>query len=387
MPSLRKALKSHGFNFTDIRLQDKNFDTQKFFQTIFSELIRHFNSLVLYNSTLFTRNNKICKYGFFKSRTFCNLQQNHYSVMKSLQENPIILIGVDGGGNKCRVCIETAGGILLGGSCVKRPSHIMFGDKTWDNIIEGSINILSAYEIPLETQKIQIMGCFGLAGSSVTEYVNKFKANRHMKLFSKLIITKDSEIAQVASHNLGNGGIIIIGTGSASFAKYEGQIYISGGRGFPLSDVGSGAYLGLKAAKALVRAFDEEEPWGDFTRNLAKELFENNVIKLVEFAKRANPTEFSQLAPYVVKYAKKDKVAEKIVMQGAKKIGILYQNTMKKINKQEAYKMKFCLLGGLSNIMKEYLPKDMLKIVSSPIYQPAKGAVLLARQEFVNKNK
>ncbi len=348
--------------------------------SLITELSRMVHSRILANS-LFIRSHHISRKGLEDSLTFCNVSRFH-QIMESIRETPVLLVGVDGGGNKCRVCIETAKGVLLGGACVKKPSHISFGDKTWENIIEGMENILSAFEIPLQSQCLTYCGCFGLAGCSVPEYVAKFKQNPCWRLFTQLSITKDSEIAQVASHNGKDGGIIIIGTGSAAFAKVGDDAYVSGGRGFPLSDGGSGAYVGLKTAKALVRAFDSEEPWGPLTTDVAT-VFENKVTKLIEWAKKANPSEFSTLAPYVAKHAKHDPVAQKIVKSAAKEIAKLYDNVLRKINKPEATScMKFSLLGGLSDTIKPHLPPRMMKAVVQPIYSPAKGAVLIVRKDF-----
>ncbi len=349
-------------------------------ELLLDSFMQAFNHSVLFNNPL--RNPHVCRKGLTKSRCFCPTAR-FSTTREALLKDRALLVGVDGGGNKCRISVELTSGELVGACCVKKPSHISFGDKTWENIMEGVRYILSVYEIPIQSRGFAFHGCFGLAGCSVPEYVKRFRQNGYMSLFTSLYLTGDNEIAQVASHNLGDGGIIIIGTGSASYAKFKGEVYKSGGRGFPLSDVGSGAYIGLKAAKVLVRCLDCELDNTPFTLELAQ-VFNNKVTDLVEWAKKASPTDFSKLAPYVAKYARKDDpLAKAVVRKAAGKIAQLYSATVAKMgNKAEAEKVPFSLLGGLADTMTPYLPEGMRKVVVPPRYCPAKGAALLAGQKL-----
>eukprot|EP00826_Nyctotherus_ovalis_P066550 TRINITY_DN9843_c0_g1_i9.p1 TRINITY_DN9843_c0_g1~~TRINITY_DN9843_c0_g1_i9.p1 ORF type:complete len:382 (-),score=80.05 TRINITY_DN9843_c0_g1_i9:184-1329(-) len=314
-------------------------------EVFFKECIRLFHTFTFYKFAASPSEEAKHKSG---SQTFHNLFVMQ-DIEASLKKTPVLIVGVDGGGNNCRVSIETADGITLGSSCVKKPSHISLGDKTWSNIIQGIRNVIEPLGVSLSSG-LELYGCFGLAGSSVPKYVNDFTANSCIKLFKSLSIAKDTEIAQAAAHNLKDGGIIIIGTGSAAFARYGGREYRSGGRGFPLSDGGSGAYIGLKAAKALIRVFDFEERRGELTEALSK-AFNDEVTDLVEWGKRATPKEFSTLAPFVLKYYK-DPVAQKILKQAAKKIEMLYRNIVDRMEREKGEEerkkvrtLQFALLG------------------------------------------
>lgn len=50
--------------------------------------------------------------------------------------------------------------------------------------------------------------------------------------------------------------ILVIGTGSAAHVLHEGKSFAIGGYGFPISDEGSGAALGLSAMHHALRALD-----------------------------------------------------------------------------------------------------------------------------------
>jgi glucosamine kinase len=70
----------------------------------------------------------------------------------------------------------------------------------------------------------------------------------------------DAVIACIGAHGGRDGGIVIIGTGSAGLALVEGRVVKVGGYGFPISDEASGADLGLQALRMALRAHDGRTP-------------------------------------------------------------------------------------------------------------------------------
>ena len=105
--------------------------------------------------------------------------------------------------------------------------------------------------------------CFGLAGNESEEDTKIYKEiifndviERYLDR-NKIIICNDTRIGLAAESDSKNGIIIICGTGSNCFgineegkeAKVNGWYYI-------LGDEGSGYEVGLKALKALMKAYD-----------------------------------------------------------------------------------------------------------------------------------
>jgi glucosamine kinase len=94
----------------------------------------------------------------------------------------------------------------------------------------------------------------GLAG------IDRFGAREELlKLphpFRKVVYATDARVACLGAHGGRDGGIVILGTGSAGFAHVKGRELRIGGYGFPLSDEGSGADFGLRAVKLALRAHD-----------------------------------------------------------------------------------------------------------------------------------
>ena len=75
--------------------------------------------------------------------------------------------------------------------------------------------------------------------------------------FRSVVYANDATIACIGAHGGTDGGIVIVGTGSVGFAVVEGREIRVGGYGFPISDEGSGADLGLHAIRLALRAYDE----------------------------------------------------------------------------------------------------------------------------------
>ena len=64
-------------------------------------------------------------------------------------------------------------------------------------------------------------------------------------------------IACLGAHGGRDGGIVIAGTGSVGLAMVNGREFRIGGYGFPISDEGSGAEIGLHAIRLALRAHDK----------------------------------------------------------------------------------------------------------------------------------
>ena len=67
--------------------------------------------------------------------------------------------------------------------------------------------------------------------------------------FRSVVYAHDATIACIGAHGAKDGGIVIVGTGSVGFAVVGEREIRVGGYGFPISDEGSGADLGLHAIR------------------------------------------------------------------------------------------------------------------------------------------
>src|SRR5262249_57797418 len=81
----------------------------------------------------------------------------------------------------------------------------------------------------------------GLAGIGRKGVLEEIIARPHP--FRSVVYVNDASIACIGAHSGRDGGIVIIGTGSAGFAVVKGREVKIGGYGFPLPAAGSGPRL------------------------------------------------------------------------------------------------------------------------------------------------
>ena len=127
-------------------------------------------------------------------------------------------------------------------------------------------------------------------------------AREHPHPFHKAIITTDAHAACIGAHGERDGGIIIAGTGTVGWAFVRGKIYRVGGWGLPLSDEGSGAWLGSEALRRVLWAWDSRAPWTPLLRTLFAN-FGENPHAIVGWTATATPRDFGSFAPLIVDHA------------------------------------------------------------------------------------
>src|SRR5258708_36722199 len=74
--------------------------------------------------------------------------------------------------------------------------------------------------------------------------------------FQDVVFASDANVACLGAHRGRDGGIVVLGTGSIGFATAKGRELRIGGYGFPISDEGSGADLGLQAVRLALCAHE-----------------------------------------------------------------------------------------------------------------------------------
>jgi glucosamine kinase len=93
-------------------------------------------------------------------------------------------------------------------------------------------------------------------------------ARRHPHPYRSAVLVSDAQAACVGAHDGRDGGIIVIGTGTIGWAELDGRQYRVGGWGWPISDEGSGAWLGCEALRRTLWAHDGRIAWTPLLRSL-----------------------------------------------------------------------------------------------------------------------
>jgi glucosamine kinase len=165
----------------------------------------------------------------------------------------VLLLGIDGGGSGCRARLCTIAGVKLGEGS-GGPANLRLGvEQSFDSVLHATTQCLS--DAGLSPHDLaRTIACLALAGASEPSLLEA--ARRHRHPYHTALFVNDAQAACVGAHGGGDGGIIVIGTGTIGWAEHNGRQYRIGGWGWPLSDEGSGAWLGCEALRRALWAHD-----------------------------------------------------------------------------------------------------------------------------------
>ena len=192
--------------------------------------------------------------------------------------------------------------------------------------------------------------------------------------FAKTSIDSDANIANLGAHSGGDGGTVTIGTGSIAIGRVGGKNIRMGGYGFPISDEGSGAYIGLQAIRITLRASDGRVDHSDLTNTLFDK-YGRETAAIVDWMDKASATEYAVLAPMVVEAAEAGDFHGRLItnhsawhiemmIRGLYKVGI----------------ERCTLAGGLAPRLEPWLAPDIRMKLVAPYGDTLDGALWLARQ-------
>ena len=220
---------------------------------------------------------------------------------------------MDGGGTACRARLCAFDGAKLG-EAVAGPANIRLGiDESFSAVFTVAQQCVR--QAGLGTRDLsRITACLALAGASEASVMAAAKARRHP--FRQVVFVTDAHAACVGAHGGKPGGVIVVGTGTIGWAKLNGNERRVGGYGLPLSDEGSGAWIGCEALRRVLWAHDGRISWTDLLTVLFNR-FGGDCEAVVRFSSAALPRDFGVFAPIVVAYAKEGDAAGIELMQAA----------------------------------------------------------------------
>jgi glucosamine kinase len=232
----------------------------------------------------------------------------------------VLLLGVDGGGTSCRARLCAFSGQLLG-EAATGPANLRLGlQQSFAEILDAATQCLSQAGLP-RSYLGKTVACLALAGASEPAYLAAAQSYPHP--FRRTIVTTDAHAACLGAHGDNDGGVIVAGTGTVGWAVVRGQTHRVGGWGMPISDEGSGAWLGCEAVRRLLWALDGRIGWTRLLRTLGDK-FSNDPHAIVAWAHAASPGDFATLAPDIFEHATQDDpIARELVSLAAAHIDVL----------------------------------------------------------------
>jgi len=304
------------------------------------------------------------------------------------------ILGVDGGGTKTIVLVtDTKGNSIAesesGSSNYKSVGVEIAGENISKAILKTIEKIDSVEKFTFKS------ACFGLSGNDFSEdkkIYQKIIFNGMIKDYlnpSRTIICNDTRIGLAAGSDSKNGIVIMSGTGSNCYGVNEkGKEARVNGLDYILADEGSGYEIGLKALKALIRAYDGRGEDTLLLKTILEDLKIGSIEELVKWAHSGLffKEKIAAIAKTVCRTAKmKDKVSIRILKEEAEEAFLSIETVAEKL-KLEKKEFDLVFVGRVFKCEKYFksvviknLKDKFPKINLIPlIRKPVEGAIKLA---------
>jgi glucosamine kinase len=282
----------------------------------------------------------------------------------------VLLLGIDGGGTRCRARLVSSSGAELG-EAAAGPANIRFGlEQSVTAVLDATAQCLKQAGLS-PVDRTRIVACLALAGAS--EPVHLSAAQNCLLPFRKTIVTTDAHAACIGAHRGHDGGVVVAGTGTVGWAVVRGRHYRVGGWGLPISDEGSGAWLGGEAIRRVLWAHDGRMTWTGLLTSLFN-TFHCDPHGIVHWTGNASPRDFGSLAPHVIGCASRgDPVAIELMMLAAGHIDALAQRLV------SFGADRVALVGGLAPHLEPWLSSETRRHLVRPAGDALAGALSMAR--------
>jgi glucosamine kinase len=285
-----------------------------------------------------------------------------------------LYLAIDGGGSTCRARIGTAAGAILGEG-LGGPANISLDlDFAVGSIAAATRAAIAAAGLS-EDDTPRLHAVLGMAGGNVATAAAALLAAPLP--FGERFVTSDAETACAGAHAGAPGAILILGTGSQGYGRRDdGSSYRVGGWGFALSDGGSGAVVGQRAARAALAAHEGLRPASPFTRALMAE-FGSEPAELLAFALKAISRDWARLTPMLFDYAAAgDPVALELRDEAVAEVDGLVERLV------ALGAARVALVGGLAGSYRPLTAPYLSGLITLPEGDALDGGLALARARW-----
>jgi glucosamine kinase len=281
----------------------------------------------------------------------------------------VFYLGIDAGGTSAKARLTDSSGQVLAETS-GGPANARIGiEALYAELLGVSRSVAQAAGLA-EDQLASIRCGMGIAG--INRMGMKAKLQAQGFPFAHVQFSSDAMIANLGAHRGGDGAILILGTGSVGLVKRGEDHFSIGGYGFPISDEGSGAALGLSAIRHALRALDGRTRPTALSQAVTKQ-FSHAIPQVIAWMDKAAPSDYAQFAPLVMDYAETgDEIALSIVRDAALHIERFIETILAR------GATRCVLMGGLSARMKPWLRQRIVAQLSAPLGDALDGALILA---------
>ena len=291
-------------------------------------------------------------------------------------DKDLLLLGVDGGGTRCRARLSNDHGNVLA-DAVSGPANLRLGlERSFAAVIDAATQCLRDAALGEEDMS-RVVACLAMAGASEPDYAAAAEGREHP--FRRVIMTTDAHAACIGAHRGRDGGIIIAGTGTIGWAMVRGRVHRIGGWGLPISDEGSGAWLGSELLRRVLWARDGRVPWTPLLRTVFAD-FGEDPHAILDWVATAQPGDLGAYAPRIVSHAaardaaERDDAAMELMALAAGHIDALAARLL------ECGADRLSLMGGLAPSLQPWLTPATQSHLVEPAGDALTGALTLAHR-------
>ncbi|HTZ34479.1 MAG TPA: BadF/BadG/BcrA/BcrD ATPase family protein [Stellaceae bacterium] len=286
-----------------------------------------------------------------------------------MASNGDLLLGVDGGGTRCRARLaRRSGEVLAEGEA--GPANLRLGHgEAFAAVLDAAGQCFAAAGLR-NRDLAHTDACLALAGAS--EPSDLAAARRRPLPFRRTVIVSDAEAACLGAHGGGDGAIVVVGTGSIGWAIVDGHRHRVGGWGFAVSDEGSGAWLGREAIRRALWAHDGRAGWTPLLAAVF-DRFARDPHAIVRWTATARPGDYARVAALVAAEAQRgDAAGVELMRAAAAHIDALAARLV------AIGARRVAPVGGLAQAIAPYLATETRRRLVAPQQDALAGALRLA---------
>lgn len=291
-------------------------------------------------------------------------------MLLTMSEN--YFLGIDAGGTRTQAALADSAGNVLARAQAGAGSLRAGAQHVYEVLLAVS-EAVKTTKFGEINGKTRLFCAAGIAGYSNVEALNALQAMPFP--FAGIRFTSDADIACIGAHAGSDGAVVIAGTGSIGFARRQGMTTRIGGYGFPISDEGSGAQIGLQALQHFLRIRDGCDAPDALAERLVPFVHANPIEW---WSHRATAKDFAELAPAVFAALEAgSRAARAIVQRAGEDISSLALALCGEHGRT------WCFMGGLAQQLQPFLSAPAERLRVSPKGSAVDGALWLARQTVV----
>lgn len=272
-----------------------------------------------------------------------------------MTDRSTLLVAVDAGATKTVLRIATPSGEVLGegrGGPANIATSVEQAAKSMEAALRSAMRAADLADDVLHDGAVKWIAAAGAAGAEVAGRPEKLKELLpYLTIFD---VRTDAYTSCLGAHGGADGAIVAIGTGSVGYAICGDRNHRVGGWGFPQSDEGGGARIGLAAVRHMLAASDGrigETGLSVSVRHYLQELGADPMTWSVG----ASATDFAVLAPVVLRTAKNGcGVAAKLLEDAGQDIAALVDALLKRDGFSELH---VAFSGGLASELLPWCPQ------------------------------